>query len=126
MVFPESFGLWRRSISFKASNLNKSFNSLQVLKDVSVEVEVGKTVVLIGPSGSGKSTLLRCLNLLEPVDSGTILFDGHDITHLGKQAYMARREIGMVFQNFELFPHLRRSKTSFLPPFRSKEFPNRR
>ena len=78
----------------KASNLNKSFNSLQVLKDVSVEVEVGKTVVLIGPSGSGKSTLLRCLNLLEPVDFGTILFDGREITNLGKQAYTARREIG--------------------------------
>ncbi len=103
MVFPESFGLWRRSISFKASDLNKSFSSLQVLKDVSVEVEVGKTVVVIGPSGSGKSTLLRCLNLLESIDSGTILFDGNDITHLGKQAYTARREIGMVFQNFELF-----------------------
>jgi len=107
----------------KASNLNRSFNSLQVLKDVSVEVEVGKTVVLIGPSGSGKSTLLRCLNLLEPVDSGTILFDGHDITNLGNQAYTARREIGMVFQNFELFPHLTALENIILAPVQVKGVP---
>jgi polar amino acid transport system ATP-binding protein len=104
----------------KASNLNKSFNALQVLRNVSVEVEAGRTVVLIGPSGSGKSTLLRCLNLLETIDSGTILFDGHDITNLGKHAYRARREIGMVFQNFELFPHLTALENIILAPVQVK------
>jgi polar amino acid transport system ATP-binding protein len=107
----------------KALNLNKSFSSLQVLRDVSIEVDVGKTVVVIGPSGSGKSTLLRCLNVLEPVDSGTILFDGRDITNLGKQAYTARREIGMVFQNFELFPHLTALENIILAPIRVRLVP---
>src|SRR6266480_1476584 len=107
----------------KALNLNKSFSSLQVLRDVSIDVDVGKTVVVIGPSGSGKSTLLLCLNLLEPVDSGTILFDGRDITSLGKQAYTARREIGMVFQNFELFPHLTALENIILAPIRVRLVP---
>ena len=65
-----------------------------------------QTVVIIGPSGSGKSTLLRCMNLLEPVDGGNIFFDGRDITNERKNAHLIRQEIGMVFQNFELFQHL--------------------
>src|SRR5262245_57608005 len=77
-------------------------------------------MVVIGPSGSGKSTLLRCLNLLEAIDSGSVEFDGKDITHLGRQAYRARRDMGMVFQNFELFAHLTALENIILAPMRAK------
>ena len=104
----------------RVRNLNKSFGDLHVLKDVSLDVEHGKTMVVIGPSGSGKSTLLRCVNLLEAIDSGTIEFDGQDITHLGRQAFKARRDIGMVFQNFELFSHLTALENIVLAPVQVK------
>jgi polar amino acid transport system ATP-binding protein len=100
----------------RVRGLNKSFGDLPVLKDVSVDIERGKTMVVIGPSGSGKSTLLRCLNLLEPINSGTVEFDGEDITHFGRHAYKARRDIGMVFQNFELFGHLTALENVILAP----------
>jgi polar amino acid transport system ATP-binding protein len=104
----------------RVRGLNKSFAELQVLKDVSFDIASGKTVVVIGPSGSGKSTLLRCINLLEPIDSGTIEFDGQDITHYGRQAFRARRDIGMVFQNFELFAHLTALENIILAPMQVK------
>ncbi|MGE0768675.1 MAG: amino acid ABC transporter ATP-binding protein [Hyphomicrobiaceae bacterium] len=103
----------------KVTGLCKSFTGLQVLKDVSLEVAPGETIVVIGPSGSGKSTLLRCINLLEPIDRGTIEFDGEDITHLGRQAFRARRDIGMVFQSFELFAHLTALENIMLAPMRT-------
>jgi polar amino acid transport system ATP-binding protein len=96
--------------------LNKSFGNLQVLKDIFLAIERGKTTVVLGPSGSGKSTLLRCLNLLEPIQSGTIEFDGEDISHFGRQAYRARQDVGMVFQNFELFAHLTALENIVLAP----------
>ncbi|MDQ0471515.1 amino acid ABC transporter ATP-binding protein [Labrys wisconsinensis] len=95
--------------------VNKSFGSVPVLKACSIVVDARQTVVIIGPSGSGKSTLLRCINLLEPVDSGTIVFEGRDITD-GRNAHLVRREIGMVFQNFELFPHLSAVENVMLAP----------
>lgn len=104
----------------RATNVCKSFGHLNVLKDVSLDVETGKTLVVIGPSGSGKSTLLRCINLLEPINSGSIVFDGTDITHLGRRAYLARRDMGMVFQNFELFAHLTALENIILAPMRAK------
>ena len=104
----------------RVRGVNKSFGDLHVLKDVSVDIAPGQTVVVIGPSGSGKSTLLRCLNLLEAVESGSIEFDGEDITRLGRQAFKARREIGMVFQNFELFAHLTALENIMLAPIRVK------
>jgi ABC-type polar amino acid transport system ATPase subunit len=87
-------------------NLYKRFDSLEVLKGVSLEVDRGEVVVVIGASGSGKSTLLRCLNGLEPASSGRIIVDGLEVT--GKRAKLPaiRRHIGMVFQSFNLFPHL--------------------
>ncbi len=100
----------------RVRGLNKSFGDLPVLKDVSVDIARGKTMVIIGPSGSGKSTLLRCLNLLEPINSGSVEFDGEDITHFGRHAYKARRDIGMVFQNFELFGHLTALENIVLAP----------
>jgi polar amino acid transport system ATP-binding protein len=107
----------------RVRGLNKSFGDLPVLKDVSVDIERGKTMVVIGPSGSGKSTLLRCLNLLEPINSGTVEFDGEDITHFGRHAYKARRDIGMVFQNFELFGHLTALENVILAPIQVRGVP---
>src|SRR5258708_5230804 len=78
----------------------------RVLNRCSLNVMKKQTVVIIGPSGSGKSTFLRCMNLLEPVDCGNIFFDGKEITGERKNAHRVRQEIGMVFQNFELFQHL--------------------
>jgi polar amino acid transport system ATP-binding protein len=86
--------------------VDKSFAGNRVLKACTLAVRPSETVVIIGPSGSGKSTLLRCINLLEPVDGGNVIFAGVDITREFRNAHLVRRQIGMVFQNFELFPHL--------------------
>lgn len=87
-------------------NVNKWFGKNHVLKDINLEVKKGEVVVIIGPSGSGKSTLLRCINRLELVDSGEIYVGGELITDSKTNIYEARRKIGMVFQQFNLFPHL--------------------
>lgn len=87
-------------------NLQKSFGPVEVLKDISLEVQPGEVVCIIGPSGSGKSTLLRCVNLLELPTSGTILVGPDEITHPDADLDRIRRRIGMVFQAFNLFPHL--------------------
>lgn len=100
--------------------LYKSFGTVKVLAGIDMTVEAGKTVVLIGPSGSGKSTLLRCMNLLESIDSGTIIFEGRKIDALTKQAHLIRRDIAMVFQNFELFQHLSAVENIMLAPVKVK------
>ena len=87
-------------------NLKKSFGSNEVLKGIDLEVAEGEVVCIIGPSGSGKSTLLRCLNKLEEVTDGHVLIDGKDITEKTRDINKVREEIGMVFQHFNLFPHL--------------------
>ena len=84
----------------------KNFGDLTVLADVSLALDTHEVLAVVGPSGSGKSTLLRCINLLEPVDDGEILLDGVDIAHPEFDADSARRRIGIVFQSFNLFPHL--------------------
>jgi len=86
--------------------LNKSFGSNHVLRGIDFRVAVGEVVCVIGPSGSGKSTLLRCVNRLEEADSGTILIEGEDIRHPDADVDLLRSRIGMVFQSFNLFPHL--------------------
>ena len=88
------------------TNLKKNFGKLEVLKDISVDVQEGEVVVLLGPSGSGKSTLLRCLNQLETATSGKIIIDGHDVTDKHTDINKVRENIGMVFQHFNLFNHL--------------------
>jgi ABC-type polar amino acid transport system ATPase subunit len=90
----------------EAKDLEKSYGSLQVLKGVSLKVSEGEVICLIGASGSGKSTFLRCLNRLEPADGGQILFQGRDILRRDVDVDALRRSIGMVFQNFNLFPHM--------------------
>ena len=88
------------------TNLKKNFGKLEVLKDISVDVQEGEVVVLLGPSGSGKSTLLRCLNQLETATAGQIMIDGHDVTDKHTDINKVRENIGMVFQHFNLFNHL--------------------
>jgi polar amino acid transport system ATP-binding protein len=89
-----------------AQNVRKSYGQVIALDGVSVTIGRGEVVCLIGPSGSGKSTLLRCLNALEAIDDGTITFEGKDTHAASTDARLVRRRMGMVFQNFELFPHL--------------------
>ena len=93
-------------IMVKIEGLHKSFGALQVLKGISIEVKKGEVVCVIGPSGSGKSTLLRCINLLEKPDSGRIWIDDEEITAKSASVYSIRQHIGMVFQQFNLFPHM--------------------
>ena len=87
------------------ADVNKWFGPLHVLKDINLSVDRGEVVVVIGPSGSGKSTLCRAINRLEPVNSGTILFDGRPLPAEGKALARLRSEVGMVFQSFNLFAH---------------------
>ncbi len=89
----------------EVDRVRKSFGSNVVLKDVDLSIDRGQAVVVAGPSGSGKSTLLRCINGLEAIDSGDIRFEGRSIPAAGKAIYGLRSEIGMVFQQFNLFPH---------------------
>lgn len=90
----------------EVQNLHKSFGQLEVLKGIDCRIEEREVVCVIGPSGSGKSTFLRCLNLLEGVTSGKVIVDGHDLTDPGTDINRVREEVGMVFQRFNLFPHL--------------------
>ncbi|BCN29501.1 amino acid ABC transporter ATP-binding protein [Anaeromicropila herbilytica] len=89
-----------------SNNLRKSYGKHEVLKGISEKIEKGEKVVIIGPSGSGKSTFLRCLNLLEIPTSGQILFKGEDIADPKNNINKIRQKVGMVFQHFNLFPHL--------------------
>jgi glutamine transport system ATP-binding protein len=90
----------------RISNLRKNFGSLEVLRGVNLHVKPGEVVVIIGPSGSGKSTLLRCINVLEEITSGTVVVDGFDVTDRNTDINYVRAETGMVFQLFNLFPHM--------------------
>ena len=88
------------------NNLRKSFHGLEVLKGISTEIKRGDVVCIIGPSGSGKSTCLRCLNMLEKPNGGEILFNGEDLTKPRTNLNLHRQKMGMVFQQFNLFPHM--------------------
>lgn len=87
-------------------DLRKSFHGTEVLKGINAEIKKGEVICVIGPSGSGKSTFLRCLNMLEHPTGGSIIFEGNDLTDKKVDINMHRRKMGMVFQHFELFPHM--------------------
>ncbi|CAM2974462.1 hypothetical protein HMPREF1208_01229 [Staphylococcus sp. HGB0015] len=89
----------------KIKELNKTFGNNEVLVQIDMEVHKGEVVAIIGPSGSGKSTLLRCMNLLEVPTKGSVIFEGRDLTEKGTKVDELRQKMGMVFQNFNLFPH---------------------
>ncbi len=101
-------------------NLHKAYGDHEVLKGVNEHIEKGEKVVVIGPSGSGKSTFLRCLNLLEEPTSGDIIFEGQNITAKETDINLVRRRMGMVFQQFNLFPHLTVKENIKLAPVKLK------
>ncbi|WP_282569175.1 amino acid ABC transporter ATP-binding protein [Aliiroseovarius sp. S1339] len=102
----------------RLSNVKKSFGDSEVLCGIDLAVEEGEMICLIGASGSGKSTLLRTINLLEPIDEGEIWFDGHDISLPDVAPQPIRRKIGLVFQSFNLFPHMTAVENVLLAPSR--------
>jgi len=105
----------------KVVNLHKSFGELEVLKGINTEIKKGEVVCIIGASGSGKSTFLRCLNLLEEPTEGDIYIDGLSIKELGKDINRLRQRLGMVFQQFNLFPHMTVMDNVTLAPIKLKK-----
>lgn len=105
----------------KVEHLSKKFGDNEVLKDINYEIKQGEVVVIIGPSGSGKSTFLRCMNLLETPTSGQILFERQDITNPKNDIFKMREKMGMVFQNFNLFPNMSVLDNITLSPVKVKK-----
>jgi len=106
-------------------NVNKWFGDFQVLKDVNLDVSQKQKIVVCGPSGSGKSTLIRCINRLEEHQKGTIIVDGNELTEDTKNIEKIRAEVGMVFQQFNLFPHLSILDNCTLAPIWVKKMPKK-
>ena len=104
----------------KIENLHKSFGDNEVLKGIDLEIKKGEVVVIIGPSGSGKSTLLRSMNLLESATKGRVIFEGVDITDPKNDLFKMREKMGMVFQQFNLFPNMTVLKNITLSPIKTK------
>ena len=102
-------------------NLKKSYDDNVILEDISIDIHAGEVVVLLGPSGCGKSTLLRCINGLEEIQSGEILLDGERISDQKKRMHLVRQKIGMVFQSYDLFPHLTVMENIILGPCRAQK-----
>lgn len=102
-------------------NLRKAFDDNVILKNLSLSVEKGEVIVILGPSGCGKSTLLRCINGLETIQGGEILLDGEVISNRKKDMHLIRQKIGMVFQSYDLFPHLTVMKNLLLGPKHAHE-----
>ena len=106
-------------------DMNKWFGEFQVLKNINLDVEKNKKIVVCGPSGSGKSTLIRCINRLEEHQEGTIIVDGNQLTEDTKDIEKIRAEVGMVFQQFNLFPHLSILDNCTLAPIWVKKLPKK-
>jgi glutamine transport system ATP-binding protein len=109
----------------KIKGLHKNFGSLEVLKGIDLHIKLGEVVVIIGPSGSGKSTLLRCINLLEDISSGTVIVDGLDLKDKNTDINFIRTEVGMVFQQFNLFPHMTAMENVTLGPIKVRKMPKK-
>ena len=109
----------------KIESMNKWFGDFQVLKDINLEVEKNKKIVVCGPSGSGKSTLIRCINRLEEHQKGSIIVDGTELNENTKNIEQIRAEVGMVFQQFNLFPHLSILDNCTLAPIWVKKMPKK-
>ena len=109
----------------KIESMNKWFDDFQVLKDINLSVEKNKKIVVCGPSGSGKSTLIRCINRLEEHQKGTIIVDGTELTENTKNIEAIRAEVGMVFQQFNLFPHLSILDNCTMAPIWVKKMPKK-
>ena len=107
------------------TEMNKWFGDFQVLKNINLEVEKNKKIVVCGPSGSGKSTLIRCINRLEEHQQGSIIVDGNELTEDTKDIEKIRAEVGMVFQQFNLFPHLSILDNCTLAPIWVKKMPKK-
>jgi len=107
----------------KMEKINKYYGDFHVLKDIDFNVNKGEVVVVCGPSGSGKSTLIRCINRLEDIDSGKIIVDGKDLYDKKTNINKLRQEVGMVFQHFNLFPHLSVLENITLAPIKVKKVP---
>lgn len=105
-----------RNIKIHVSHLKKDFEKLEVLKDISNDIYEGEVVVIIGPSGSGKSTFLRCMNKLEEISGGEVVVDGADLTDKYVDINKVRERVGMVFQHFNLFPHMNVMENLMLAP----------
>lgn len=105
-----------KNVKIHVSHLQKSFGKLEVLKDISYDVHEGEVVVIIGPSGSGKSTFLRCMTKLEEISGGEIVVDGHNLTDRHVDINKVRENVGMVFQHFNLFPHMNVMQNLMLAP----------
>ena len=106
-------------------NINKYYGNFHALKNINFKVKKGEVVVICGPSGSGKSTLIRCINRLEEIDNGKIIVDGYDLYDKKTNINKLRQEVGMVFQHFNLFPHLSILENITLAPIKVKKMPKK-
>jgi len=112
-------------VAVEIVGMNKWYGDFHVLRDVNLKVMGGERIVICGPSGSGKSTMIRCINRLELHETGRLIVDGIELTGDGRRIDEVRREVGMVFQHFNLFPHMTSLENCTLAPIRVRKVPQK-